>query len=61
MKKNFVKPEMKCHRLCADKILAASGNGEGCKKQEGCPQVGYCGYPFTCPFDACGCVGGENE
>ena len=54
MKKVFVKPEMKCHRLHADKILAAS------KPKPGCPVVAYCGYPFTCFDDACGCVGTDN-
>ena len=27
MKKTFVKPEMKCHKLRADKVLVGSGGG----------------------------------
>lgn len=47
MKKTFVKPEMKCHKLRAGNLLIpiSGDNPEGCRAN--CPKL-QCGDPYDC-------------
>lgn len=54
MKKTFVKPEMKSHRLRANNILVGSGPCPPVKSVQECPD--YCAY--NCPDNCYSLTGG---
>lgn len=57
MKKTFVKPEMKCHKLRASNILAGSPCPTDYCLRHNNPSCGeYC--PYNCITETCGSHGG---